>query len=367
MPWHIAENYAKCPASEPYAVINERTGELERGGCHATREEAVAHQRALYANEPAASRAQMVSSSINDLPDSAFAYIEPGGKKDDQGRTVPRSLRHFPIHDAAHVRNALARAPQSPFGAKAMPKIRAAAKKFGIEVSGDGRSMEGTLMAVDVELRVLPGLVEARRIGDQPHIGGYAAKFNIYSRNLGGFVEQYSSSFFNKSRGDGWPDAMARFNHDDSMLLGTTAGRTLQLSIDSVGLEYDVVPPESMRHVVEWVERGDVQKSSTAFRTLEDDWGVTEDGGPLRTLVTGVLVDVAPVTVPAYVDTTAGLRSLAVAKDADLEEVRSLAKSGELRKLFVRTDSGAGAVKKPKVFGPTAAVALLARRQDPWS
>lgn len=79
--------------------------------------------------------AQMSTSSINDLPDSDFAYIEPGGKKDSDGKTTPRSLRHFPIHDEAHVRNALSRAPQSPFGEKAMPKIRAAAKKFGIEVS----------------------------------------------------------------------------------------------------------------------------------------------------------------------------------------------------------------------------------------
>ena len=43
---------------------------------------------------------------INDLPDSDFAYIEPGGKKVD-GKTVPRSLRHLPIMDCAHVRNAL--------------------------------------------------------------------------------------------------------------------------------------------------------------------------------------------------------------------------------------------------------------------
>lgn len=80
-------------------------------------------------------RAQMPTSSINDLPDSAFAYIEAGGKKDAGGKTIPRSLRHFPIHDAAHVRNALSRAPQSPFGKQAMPKILAAAKKFGIKVS----------------------------------------------------------------------------------------------------------------------------------------------------------------------------------------------------------------------------------------
>src|SRR5258708_4968851 len=81
-------------------------------------------------------KAAMSSASINDLPDSAFAYIQPGGTKDAEGKTVPRSLRHFPVHDADHVRNALARAPQSPFGDQAMPKIRAAAAKLGIKVSG---------------------------------------------------------------------------------------------------------------------------------------------------------------------------------------------------------------------------------------
>jgi Zn finger protein HypA/HybF involved in hydrogenase expression len=87
----------------------------------------------------------------NDLPDSDFAYIEPGGKKDDDGMTVPRSLRHFPIQDAAHVRNALSRAPQSPFGSKAMPKILAAAKKFDIKVS---KSLDAVLTkAADEDMK----------------------------------------------------------------------------------------------------------------------------------------------------------------------------------------------------------------------
>src|ERR1051325_5778213 len=87
--------------------------------------------------------AQMTSAAINDLPDSAFAYIEPGGQKDQGGKTVPRSKRHFPVHDEAHTRNALSRAPQSPFGKQAMPKILAAARKYGIQVSGDQRSAFG--------------------------------------------------------------------------------------------------------------------------------------------------------------------------------------------------------------------------------
>ena len=56
---------------------------------------------------------------INDLPDSSFLYIESGGKKDGEGKTTPRALRHFPYKDASgkidlpHLRNAIARIPQS--------------------------------------------------------------------------------------------------------------------------------------------------------------------------------------------------------------------------------------------------------------
>jgi hypothetical protein len=68
---------------------------------------------------------------INDLPDSAFLYVEPGGKKDSEGKTEPRSKRHFPVKDAngnldaTHVRNALSRIPQANVPAP----VKAAAKK----------------------------------------------------------------------------------------------------------------------------------------------------------------------------------------------------------------------------------------------
>jgi hypothetical protein len=96
-------------------------------------------------------KAKLTRASINDLPDSDFAYIEPGGKKDDSGKTTPRSLRHFPIHDAAHVRNALARAPQSPFGAKAMAKIHAAAKKMGIHMASEKKDNQAIHVFKDLK------------------------------------------------------------------------------------------------------------------------------------------------------------------------------------------------------------------------
>ena len=76
-------------------------------------------------------KAEMSGADQNDLPDSDFAYIEPGGKVEG-GKTTPRSLRHFLINDEAHVRNALARLPQSPFESKARPKVEAAARRMGI-------------------------------------------------------------------------------------------------------------------------------------------------------------------------------------------------------------------------------------------
>lgn len=88
-------------------------------------------------------KAAMSGAEINDLPDSAFAYIEPGGTKDETGKTVPRSLRHYPVHDEAHARNALARASAAMnmggeaarIARLAMPKIRAACERMGIQVA----------------------------------------------------------------------------------------------------------------------------------------------------------------------------------------------------------------------------------------
>jgi len=307
---------------------------------------------------------------INDLPDSDFAYIESGGSKDGEGKTTPRSLRHFPIHDAAHVRNALARASQSPFGDKALPAIKAAAKKFGIDVGDRSLDQKEEFGMSAVERRFTLMTVEPRAAAGEPaRIGGYAAMFSRVSQNLGGFVEVVERQFFNKSRGDGWPDVMCRYNHDDNMLLGTTGAGTLRLTLDDTGLDYQVNPPNSRADVVELVERGDVRKSSFAFRvpTGGEEWGLSDQGYPMRHLLTGQLVDVAPVNAPAYLDTSAAMRSLAAQMNADVEEVRSAAEVNELSRFFVRTDNAGPATRqKPTLFGPSAAAALLARREDPW-
>lgn len=82
----------------------------------------------------------LFSPGDDDLPDSAFAFIEPGAKKDESGRTAPRSLRHYPVHDKAHTTKTLASVSKmlkkggkgADVARSALPKIVEAAKRMGI-------------------------------------------------------------------------------------------------------------------------------------------------------------------------------------------------------------------------------------------
>jgi Escherichia/Staphylococcus phage prohead protease len=340
--------------------------------------------------------ADISTAQANDLPDSAFAYIEPGGKKDDSGRTTPRSLRHFPIHDAAHTRNALSRAPQSPFGEKAMPKIMAAAKRFNIHVGEHSMLQDEEMRELRVTsvYRDLFQPLEIRdKDGSDDHpagrwIGGYASVFMPrVSRNLGGFIEQVASTAFDDMRMAGWrgrdgQGVVCRYNHDSNMVLGTSEARTLELTIDRTGLDYAVLPPPSRTDIRELVERGDIRYSSFAFRVLPggDEWDTSEQMFPRRTLHAVELIDVAPVLNPGYPDATAAvratnaaLRSLAEWAQASVDEIRALAENDELRKLFTRTSSpkpaGMPSVERPAprtLFGPLAASLLLRKKHDPY-
>ena len=216
----------------------------------------------------------------------------------------------------------------------------------------------------DVEVRYTLVPVEMRTTAGHKSIGGYAAKFAKLSENLGGFVERIDPAFFNKAKGDGWQGVVCRYNHKDEFLLGSSGSRTLRLQVDSVGLDYEVDPPDSRKDVMELVSRGDVSKSSFTFDQAQSEWGLSDQGYPMRTLMTGRLVDVAPchAGIAAYKDTSVGLRSLAEQFGADFEEVRTLAESNELRKFFIRTDPST----KKTVLAASAMLELQAKRHDPY-
>lgn len=81
-------------------------------------------------------KAEWTAEFVNELPDSAFLYVEPAGEKDESGKSTPRSLRHFPVRDASgkvdldHVRNALSRIPQSNVSDDAKASASAEAQRM---------------------------------------------------------------------------------------------------------------------------------------------------------------------------------------------------------------------------------------------
>lgn len=82
----------------------------------------------------------------NLLLDSAFLFIEPGGQLDDERKTVPRSLRHFPIRDAegkldsSAIRTALVQIPQAEvLDAETKTRLQAVMRR-GMEAIAEGKT-----------------------------------------------------------------------------------------------------------------------------------------------------------------------------------------------------------------------------------
>lgn len=273
-------------------------------------------------------RAQMSTSDINDLPDSAFAYIEPGGSKDEDGKTAPRSLRHFPVHDEAHCRNALARASQSPFGEKAMPKIRAAAKRYGIEMADrSDESGEYCRAVPDICVRAFDFETKATS-SDGRTLEGYVAVFGSVARvsdSKGDFEEEIHRGAFDRSLSRSMP--VMQFEH----------GRDPRVGALPIGV-YEVFEPDHKGYFVRGRLLDDpvvepIRKAIEARALKGMSWRmqVPEAGQKWtrrpgrydkRDVLDADVPEAGPVVFPAYPATTVGVRSLLAAMDD--EEIRSL-------------------------------------------
>jgi HK97 family phage prohead protease len=108
-------------------------------------------------------------------------------------------------------------------------------------------------------------------------------------------------------------------NHDSNWLLGRSDLGTVRLSIDKIGLRYEIDPPDTQagRDTVALLERGDLDASSFGFRVYGGKRGAVawidevRDGKDIeiREIREVELLDVGPVTFAAYSAATAGVRS----------------------------------------------------------
>ncbi len=141
-------------------------------------------------------------------------------------------------------------------------------------------------------------------------IAGHAAKFDTLSEDLGGFRERIAPGAFAKTIQSG--DIRALWNHDANIVLGRNKAGTLRLSEDSAGLAFEVDAPDTQLvrdMVMSPIARGDVNQCSFGFYTISDKWAKV-DGEWIRTLLECELLDVSPVTYPAYSATDVAVRSM---------------------------------------------------------
>jgi HK97 family phage prohead protease len=175
-------------------------------------------------------------------------------------------------------------------------------------------------MSTKLERRILTTEFRTAKAGKS--LVGYAAVFDSDSEDLGGFIERIAPGAFTDVLADG-PDCCCLFNHDASALLGRTTSGTLTLEQDSKGLRYlcDVADTQTGRDVLTLAARGDLNKSSFAFRVSSEPgsekWydAAGHETSPwcgVRRIIyrIGELADCSPVTRPAYPDSSVQARSL---------------------------------------------------------
>jgi len=151
------------------------------------------------------------------------------------------------------------------------------------------------------------GTIEVREAeGDEMVLEGYAAVFNSET-DLGAFREVIKPGAFDDVMSN---DVRALINHDPNLVLGRTTNGTLKLEQDERGLKYRVElgKQQYAKDFYESVKRGDISQSSFAFTIDKQSWN--EERTVRSVDKVRQLLDVSPVTYPAYSAATVQARDL---------------------------------------------------------
>jgi HK97 family phage prohead protease len=134
-------------------------------------------------------------------------------------------------------------------------------------------------------------------------VEGYAAVFDSVT-DLGPFQERIAQGAFSDVLDD---DVRLLINHD-GVPLARTSNDTLELTEDEKGLHYRAVLSDTQagRDLYTMIKRGDISQSSFAFTIKEE----SVDADEVRVInKVGRLLDVSPVTYPAYQAATVSARA----------------------------------------------------------
>lgn len=189
--------------------------------------------------------------------------------------------------------------------------------------------MPNNLRSREVEHRAFPFEMKRGAEGDNKlKLSGHAAVFNretvlvpanAWYKGSPEIREVIEPGAFSKTLKE--RDVRAVWNHNTDIVLGRKGNGTLELREDEIGLANDIFPPDTSLirdMVITPIERGDVDQMSFGFRIIREKM-VEENNVITFTLKELDLVEVSPVTIPAYPQTDIELS----ARSADrLEEIR---------------------------------------------
>ena len=168
-------------------------------------------------------------------------------------------------------------------------------------------------------------------------VRGYAARFNsptiLYDWGEERWEETIQPGFFNNVLED---DVRCLIDHESAKVLARSAAGNLRFGQDDVGLWYEFTPQGQSyaEDLVINLRNGNISQSSFGFLINKDGHGYEEksEGNVLvvkRTLKADgcrQLLDVSPVTYPAYKSTDVGLKAMESGMEdfnAGLEEFRN--------------------------------------------
>lgn len=170
---------------------------------------------------------------------------------------------------------------------------------------------------MEIERRAWPGVVSLRAAeeGGPRRIVQRAVPFGELSEDMGGWLEVIEPGAF-----DIGGDVRALWQHNAAQVLGRTTAGTLVLREDETGIYSEALPPDTAwaRDAMVSIERGDVTGSSFGFFVDDDEWVISNER-VIRRIKRGRLLEVSPVTFPAYPQTSTQLRDHAAALRAQAD------------------------------------------------
>lgn len=209
--------------------------------------------------------------------------------------------------------------------------------------------------------------------GASPEFVGHAAVFNtrtaIGNPLTWGFYEQVNPGAFTKTLKEG--DARFLVDHDTSLLIARVSAGDLQLAEDDLGLAVDAsldTEVSYVRDLVRNVEKRRITGMSFGFQVVKDDWTTeevsTNDGNTaeveVRTIQEVRLFEVSAVTFPAYEETDAALRALALRDDPDPLGRRSHL----IDRITAKQHEPGGSTRAPKDDEPAGATRMSLTQAD---